>query len=260
VAIQSIDDTCAPGRERLELRSGRWSFREPRGLPADSSAVIAFADALAHAEADAWIAEADDGDFGFGRPGSCAVTLGLAAAAELPGAEAVGIVFGGDARGGTYAHAVGDHAVFVAPAELRATVARPPIDFGRLRVDPTTLVRVVVVRGSARETLDGVEDRLVRRSADGAESDAGDDRLGAAVARFHARAALHPGAPTDDEGFDRPTLEIETMSRGDETPARTTIVVGGPANAGEDYFARASGIDATFAVPRQCVDAIVAAL
>jgi hypothetical protein len=102
--------------------------------------------------------------------------------------------------------------------------------------------------------------RLVRRGGDGGGGGAGDDRLGAAVARFHARAALHSGAPAEDEGFERPTLEIETVSRGDEAPARTTIVVGGPTNAGEDYFARASGIDATFAVPRQCVDAIVAAL
>jgi hypothetical protein len=151
--------------------------------------------------------------------------------------------------------------VFVAPAELRAQAARPAIDAGKLQIDPSRAERVVIIRGGARVTLDATKDGFTRRAATAEDDDAGDDRLPSAVAAFRAREALHAGSPAPEEEFDRPTLEIETFGAGDDGAGRSTIVVGAARRGGssDDYYARVSGIDATFAVPRRCVDAILRA-
>ena len=94
------------------------------------------------------------------------------------------------------------------------------------------------------------------------EADSGsDETIGSALAGFYAQDALHSGSPLPDEGFDRPTLEIDAFGRGENGPSTDRrITIGAPTGTGpfETYFARVSGVNATFAVPRQRVDAILA--
>jgi Domain of unknown function (DUF4340) len=264
-AVVSIDDGCGPTRQRLELRGGRWSLREPAGLPADTTAAVDLADAVARATSDTWIAESDDGTFGFEHGGACAVALGLAPNANGTARAPATLFFGADAAGGVYAKTAGGDGVFVAPLALRGQAARPAIDRARMRIDPAALDRVVVTRGAARIVLEAEEGRLTRATDAGSTveaSDAGNERLENALASFHAQGALHTGAAAPGEGFDRPTLEIQAIARGDAAERRTVITIGAPTrmDGGTDYFARTSGVEATFAVSRQCVDAILDAL
>jgi hypothetical protein len=60
--------------------------------------------------------------------------------------------------------------------------------------------------------------------------------------------------------MERPTLEIAITSRDDAGATRETrITVGAPTHADvtDTYFARVSGVNATFAVPRRAVVAIL---
>lgn len=257
-AIVAIDDSCGPEPERLELRGGRWVLSAPSGFAADATVATDLTDAFAHARADAWIAERDDGTFGFGASGACTVTLALTGDGDARLRPAVAMLFGGSARGGAYARTRDDPAVFVAPEALRELASHPAIDRTRLRLNADAVVRVTLARGSARITLVVADGGVLVRSGVH-KDDAGVDRLGAAVASFYSHAALHAGAPSAAEGFDRPTLEIDATARVDAGAWReTSIVVGAPTRVGplESYFARVSGIDATFAVPKRSVDAI----
>jgi hypothetical protein len=245
-AVVAIDDTCTPAPHRLELHDRAWTMRAPVGQAVDAPWLVDLTGALARANADAWIAEADDGAFGFADPGACDVTLTLDAAAADGGPRRVAIAFGAAGDGGFYARAQDDAAVFVAPASLRAMLGHPALDRSRLRVDLAPDAMVTLSHGIERRTLGPA-------IADG-------DRLAGAVSSLHAQCALHAGAAGRDEGFDRPTLEIAAASPGEGgTPLETRIVIGArtQVDGAEAYFARVSGVDATFAVPGSAVAAIL---
>jgi hypothetical protein len=239
-AVVGVDDTCGPVPEKLALHDGTWTMLTPGGFAVDPVAVTDLASALAHAKADAWITESDDGSFGLGRPGGCAVTLALAAPDGGP-ARGVTLSFGADAGGDAfYARASDDPGIFVASGVLHALAAHPAIDRNRFRLDARALSSVTVARGDHR--------RSVAFDADAP------DALARAVEGLYAEAALHTGAPGKSEGIDHPTLEV--------VGAGVHVSIGAPASVDgiDGYYARAAGVDATFIVPKHAVDAIVAAM
>jgi hypothetical protein len=257
--VVAIDDSCGPSPERLEIHDGRWILRTPPGFAADAPAVADLAEAFARAKADAWITETDDGTFGFQSPAACSVDLTVSHGDEAGATSRVGVVFGARLDGADYARTLEGGSVFQAPAALRRLASHPAIDRARLRIDPAALTSVTLVHGGVRRVIGGAVGRLAREEE---EADSGsDEKIGAALAGFYAQDALHSGSPLPDEGFDRPTLEIDTFDRGENGPSTDRrITIGAPTGTGpfETYFARVSGVNATFAVPRQRVDAILA--
>jgi hypothetical protein len=121
-SVVAVDDSCGMPAQRLDLRDGLWTMRQPRGSHANAAVVTDLLDALAHAKADAWIADADDGSFGLDGSGACAVSLTFGGGAGA-GTRA-GVVFGAAGDGGVYARMLDDKAVFVAPASLRDMASR----------------------------------------------------------------------------------------------------------------------------------------
>ncbi len=263
-AIVAIDDTCGRVPQRLDLDDGAWTTR---GYTVDNLSASSLAESFARAQADAWIAEVDDGTFGFGRPGSCAVTLTLQPASDGGATRRVGLAFGDESEGGVYARATDGQGVFLAPLALRDVASHPAVDRGSFRLDLSTLVRVVVERDGARVVLSRPRgaDRLARLGveADGGEPDEQGKSLESALAGLYAMSAVHAGPPDAGEGMDRPTLAIEATARGDAgAPVETRISIGAPTRDGttDAYFARIAGVDATFAVPRAVVGAILESL
>ncbi|HEX3769804.1 MAG TPA: DUF4340 domain-containing protein [Polyangiaceae bacterium] len=277
-SVVAVDDLCARSPARIEVEDGAWKLR---GAPVDNLAASDLVEGLARAKASAWIAETDDGSFGFDKDGSCAVTLAVAAAGEAR--RRVGLVFGASGEGGVYARSTEGPGVFVVPASLRALVARPPVDRGAFRIETGALARLVVVRGAARVTLgrrDGALERIEGAgtgASAGASASAGagasasadtdrgapTERLESALEGLRAEWALHTGPPGAEEGFDRPTLEIDATPMVDGSAAGTRVIaVGAPTRDGttDGYFARVGGLDATFLVRRAAVHAILDAL
>jgi hypothetical protein len=274
-AVAAIDDSCGRVPQRLDLDDGTW---RARGYPVDGLSASNLAEAIARAKADGWVAEVDDGTFGFGGRGSCTVTLTLQPASDGGLARRVGLIFGDEGEGGVYARAADGAGVFLAPSALREVAFHPAVDRRRFRLDLSALARVVVERGGMRVVLSRPRggDRLVRL---GAAEDAGDaielDEQGkgleSALAGLYAESAVHTGAPEADEGMDKPTIAIQATARGDADASAegtgvarqdvTRISIGAPTRDGatEAYFARIDGVDATFAVPRAVVSAILEA-
>jgi hypothetical protein len=251
-SVVAVEDTCGPTTQRLELRDRTWVLRAPAGLPADAVSVSDLLGSVAHAKADAWLTEADDGGFGFDGPGACTVTLTLDATASPAadgGARRVAITFGAAGDGGFYARTLDGPAVFVASPGLREILAHPVIDRSRFHLDAGAGAAVAA-------THDGVR-RVV-------SADAGDDRLAVAMAGLYAQCALHAGPAFPDEGLGRPMLDLVATSRpsGGGTPVETHITIGAETevDGAPSFFARAAGLDATFAVPKARVAAILDAL
>ena len=246
-SVVSIDDTCGPTPQRLELLDHRWTFRAPAALSADAVTVADLTRVAAHARAEAWIAEDDDGGFGFDSPDACAVHLQLAAPTGDGPGRRVSIAFGSAGDGGFYARTQDDPAVFVASAVLRQTFSRPAVDRSRFRIDPAAMASVTLVRGGVRRVL----------SFDAGSEDALDPALGT----FAAQTALHAGPPAAGEGFDRPTLELLAVPRTDggrPLPIRITVGAATDVDGTSAYFARVSGVDATFAVPSKTIEPLLA--
>ena len=245
-ALVAIDDSCGPDVQEIEQRAGAWVFRSPRRFAVDPASAGDLAGAVVRAKADAWIAESDDGTFGFAGGRACSVTLSTSSG-DAAGRRAT-LSFGDDAPGGVYARTSEDPAVFLLPSVLRGLAARPVLDRRPFHVDVEALVRLVVVRAGVREQVP---------LADG---DGG--RLLGAVGALYAQSALHVGASPPEEGFARPALEILASERAEGGPPRDVrIVVGASAQVegAAGYFARVDGVDATFFVPAHAVDSIVAA-
>lgn len=270
--VVAVDDSCGSTPQHLERRNGGWVSRTPAGFAVDPASVADLADAFAHAKADAWVDETDDGSFGLKRAGACTLTLTVGSLPDGGAPRLAGLEFGGEAdvRGpisgpaegerGVYARTLGGQAIAVAPETLRAMASRPAIDRSRFRLDLTALTQIVLSRGRSRLRLSLAGARLARDENGG---DAGrDERLEVALAELSALSAVHTGPPARDEGLDRPTLEITAMTRTDAGGmAETRITIGAPTGPETTpaYFARVSGIDATFALPRRPVDAILEA-
>ena len=249
-SVVAVEDTCGPTAQRLELRDHTWGMRTPAGLPADALSVADLVGSVGHAKADAWLTEADDGGYGFDAPGACSVTLTLDASASSPdgGTRRATIAFGAAGDGGFYAHTMDEPAVFVVSPGLREVLAHPAIDRTRFRLDARAAAAVVVTHDGVRHVV---------------SADAGDDKLAVAVAGLYAQSALHAGPAVPDEGLARPTLELIASTRGDGgTVGETRITIGASTevDGAPAYFARAAGLDATFAVPKARVAAILDAL
>jgi hypothetical protein len=260
VSVVAVENDCAPALERLKRVDGTWRMLTPRGFAPDALSVADFTGAIARANAEAWVDERDDGTFGFDGPGACSVDLTVEDAQGDAGERHLGLAFGARTEGGVYARVSGVPAVFVAPAVLRQLASHVSVDRGPLRIDADRVASVSFVRGDDRVAFDRRGDQLVR---EGEVPDAASiDRLTPALDGFYPLAAVHTGRASQEEGMSSPVLEITAREAQDGGVREIHVVVGAEAQVegADSYFARATGTDATFVVPRQAVRAILDAL
>jgi hypothetical protein len=127
-SVVAVDDTCCPGKPHFEQRDRRWTMITPARLRTDAPFVMDLVETVTRARADAWIAEGDDGTFGFDGSAACAVTLTREPGSMDAGARRTSIILGAAGDGGFYAHTSDDPAVFVASPGLRETLVHPTVD------------------------------------------------------------------------------------------------------------------------------------
>ncbi len=121
-AVVAIDDSCVDAPERLELADGAW---KDRGAAVDNLAAASLAESFVRAKADGWVAESDDGTFGFGGKESCAVTLTLDATTDGGAPLRLGLIFGDESEGDVFARTADSKGVFLAPLALRELASHP---------------------------------------------------------------------------------------------------------------------------------------
>jgi hypothetical protein len=221
--------TLAPGAtpkaKRIHLRCGTeqeladegegFRYVTPKGLPADAS-IVQLIDGMAPGHVTRWVADEDDGTFGF-RANPCQVQLTFAS-----GNEPLTVTFGARAEGGVYGQTSSQKGVFVAPEELLAKASRIYVDLASLRSEAKEITRVHVSR-LGREVAG--ETNVMRD----------------AVAALYADRVVSLGT----RGLSTPTLLIDAW-QGDATPPRH--VACRPAPKGNEHWCTRAGVDATFAV------------
>ncbi len=245
-AIVHVSTRCGVAQDVAHGDRG-WTMTAPVGFGVDAASTLDVANAVVRAKAETWIADTDDGSFGFAQA-KCTVAVSVAHDA---GTRRLALVFGGDTDAGVYAHVEGEPNVFVVARAVRDAVKKLLVDRGAVAVDLATTSSVSLSKRSARAAL------IVVTGHVGGDAGA---KLDDALAALRATTVVHLGPPARDEGLDTPTLEIRVSPAADAGPARR-IVFGAATTVGADklYFARVDGVDATFAVAKETVDAIVGA-
>jgi len=253
--VSSIALCCGVAQD-LARDGTQWKLSSPRGFVADQSGALDLVDQIAHLRADSWIADIDDGSFGFA-PAACSVTLGAKDGRKLE------IDLGRDGETGLYAiakdSAGGTSPVFLEPRVFRDSLSRILVDRSALAVDTSKASTIVLTRGATRVELRRVADKLLGPDAGlptSVESIAG------ALDALRADDVVRLGPPAPDEGFDAPSLDVRAETETDA--GKRTVHV----RFGRDVlrknqamvFARIDGVDATFAVARERVDPIRDAL
>ncbi|HEY1958007.1 MAG TPA: DUF4340 domain-containing protein [Polyangiaceae bacterium] len=253
--VTSLTLRCGTPQD-LTRDGGTWKLSSPRGYVADQAGALDLVDQIAHLRADSWIADTDDGSFGFASS-ACNVTLGAR------GGRTLKLALGRDGETGLYAIATdsagGTSPVFLEPRIFRDSLSRILIDRSALAVETADATSIVLARGGARIELRRVADKLVGPDAGLPKSV---ESIAAALDALRADDVVRLGPPAPDEGFDAPSLDVRAETETDA--GKRTVHV----RFGRDVlrknqamvFARIDGVDATFAVVRERVDPIRNAL
>ncbi len=242
--IVSIDTRCAGMTQHVSRDGTAWRLRiDDKEIAPDVAAILDAVDALSRARADAWVADADDGTFGFTEGGgACWMRL---AYAQEGGTRAGGLTFGAEGEGGTYARIDGDPAVFVAPRGLRAMVTPLFVERHALVIDPYSVAAIEIVRGKNRKSRDPH-----------AKNDAGlalEDDLAGIVTE-----AVHLGPPRSGEGFDAPIeVTVRLLPDAGRADIKFTVGVEVERDGERVRLLRVPGIDATLATKSEGVLRVV---
>jgi hypothetical protein len=240
--IVGVETHCA-GFDQVLVREGNvFQMKRPPGYPADQAGATDLGDAVARAKAETRVADADDGTFGFETPCSVAVTV-----KDGGGTRRVVLHLGSAiASGGVYAHTEGSPDVFVLRGPFLEHAKRALVDRNVFFAEPATVQAIRFTRP------DG--DVVVRRLADG-----GVPPAIAALGQLIAERVVHLGPAHGDEGFGRPTADVRVGFVPDAGMAAKQFSIGGRAPEKAGWYVRAEGVDATFLVSSEKLDAIIAA-
>jgi uncharacterized protein DUF4340 len=230
--VVALATSCGAVPQELGHGEDGWTLRSPAGYAADASEALDLADALLHAKASAWVADADDGTFGFDK-GACRVALTLAVDG---GERTLGLSLGAEGEGGVYARADGSPAVFVAPANLRDLGRKLLVDRAALHLDPAGLASLTLERTGKKERFPEAGGRVLL-----------DETMEEALSELRAESTLHLGKARPDEGFDRPRLVLDAALAPDAGTGHKRLLFGRSTDK-DRAFARVDGVDATFLV------------
>jgi hypothetical protein len=253
---RTLETQCDGKSQSLSRDDNGWSLVKPPGYMADSAGVADLINIVSHAQADSWVADADDGSYGFVASG-CSITLSYD---HDGGPLTAGIVFGRVAEGGGYfARAVGQPAVFLAPRSLHDEAGRVLIERTGFRVDSADVETVTLSRGGQRLVLTRRAGKL--SLGDGGAGDVG-DKIGLALETLHADEVVHLGPARPTEGFAHPSLDVRVRTTGDAGARDLRFVVGDSALILKErmFYVRLEGVDATFAIARDRLAPLLDAL
>jgi hypothetical protein len=254
VPVAAIETRCDGVEQTVSHEADGWTMHAPAGFGADNGSVLELVDAFTRARADSWVADADDGHFGFEGP-ACVIDVTLR---QDAGERVVRIALGRAGEGGVYARTNDSPAVFVGDEALRDRARGWLVDlhgFALANADAVTLVRdgkrLDYGAAGAGDAGDAGDART-SRGASAAVDETTEAVLGAASV-LRADSVVHLGPARPEEGFAHPSLVV--IERAGSRAKR--VVFGAEAPDQKTRYARVDGTDATFAVERERVRAFL---
>jgi hypothetical protein len=253
---RTLEMQCDGKSQLLSRNDKGWSLVKPPGYSADAAGVAELINVVARAQADSWVADDDDGSFGF-EGSACAIMLSYD---QDGGPDVVGIVFGRAAEGGGYyAHLRGQRAVFLASRSLHDEAGRILIERTGFHVDSADIETVTLTRGGSKLVLLRRAGQL--GTGDGGGGEVG-EKIGLALEAMHADEVVHLGPPRPAEGFGHASLDVRVRTTGDAGGKELHFQVGDSAMILKErmFYVRLEGVDATFAIARDRLAPLIDAL
>lgn len=240
------------GREHEKLR------RSPGGVfelvtppaPHDASLSLELVQSLGALSVQRWVADDDDGSFGFETP---RVRAELTLTPNDAGARHFTLLIGKDSGGGAYAKLAERAGVFVLERDFveqlttllltRAAFSSDPSSIERLELDLRGNRRVLARSGGTLRVVEGPSlppDVIATISE--------------VLASLRPEAAVHTGAARPDEGFDKPVLRAKVTARAGLGANKSfRIGAGDTYRDTAVYYARVDGIDATYVIAKSAL-------
>jgi hypothetical protein len=244
------------GERKQVLRRGsdeELKLERPAGFELDGALAADLMQALGALTAERFVADRDDGSFGFARS---PLTVHFTYKVEQNQKRERKLRFGDDTALGVYA-TLDDGPVFVLPRSTREACET-------LLVNRATVASVVSGLGAVTLEARGRKLRLERRGERFVVSQGTfpEDRIADlldALGDVRPEVALHTGAALPSEGFSSPTLRIELRTKQGATQT-LTFGAGDAWRSTSVFYLRVSGVDATYVIAQSKVRALGDAL
>ena len=254
--MKRVEVSLADGwRQSIDRNGPGFSMEEPKGFKPDASLAADLFDAVSSLRAVHWVADRDDGSFGFGVPVS---KLHLEFEGEH-GEERRTLLLGSETMDGRYGRWEVDDGVFVLPRAFDAVTRTYAIDRFVFMVDPSEIGSIKLRSGGKyaefRATNDGFH------FVGGSMLSVSDEmslRVREVLGELRAEGVVHVGGPRKDEGLDdsvSPLLSIDVALSTGSRQSRKLITIGrGDVwRTTSVYYARVGGVDATYVVAQSRV-------
>lgn len=238
-------ELAAPEHQLLRRAPNGFSLALPPGFQHDGELATRAVLALGSLTAQRFVADADDGSFGFGEP---TLTAKFRIDQADAGVTERLLVVGRSSPGGYFAKLADTPGVFLLERAVAERLSVLLIDRGVFIADPATLARVTFASGAKKLELE-------RRAGELAPSAGGtiDPRALApaleALGSLRAEAALHSGPARTSEGFSEPALRVTLEPSAGFGPKRSFSIGKSDSYLGQNVrFARVDRVEATFAI------------
>ncbi|HET9930065.1 MAG TPA: DUF4340 domain-containing protein [Polyangiaceae bacterium] len=247
------------GREREKLRrspAGVFELASPPA-PHDATLSLELVQALGALSVQRWVADDDDGSFGLESP---RVRAELTLTPNDGGARHFTLLIGKDTAGGAYAKLAERAGVFVLERDIVTQLTTLLLTRAAFASDPNSVERVELEhRGNRRVlTRSGGALRVVEGSTLPPDVIA---TISEVLANLRPEAALHSGAATADEGFEKPLLRAKVVTRAGLGVDKTFRIGAGDVYRDTPvYYARVDGIDATYVIAKSALRPLLDAL
>ncbi|HEY4103734.1 MAG TPA: DUF4340 domain-containing protein [Polyangiaceae bacterium] len=243
------------GREILSRQDGgALELTSPKGFIADAALSAEVVRALGALEAERFVADNDDGSFGFSHS---PLRVHFAFKTETNPKLEHTLRFGDETALGVYATLDEAGPVFVLPRDVEETldtllVNRMPFSLDAAMFSSFTLASA------------GKNFRFVRHGDHFEQTPAGNfpaDKLAdllEAISNLRPEAALHTGPPEPAEGLAKPILTLQITPQ-NAAPETLTFGAGDSFRDTSIFYLRLSGVDATFVIAQNKVRPLLAA-
>lgn len=244
-----------PSGKQVLRRAANEELRleQPAGFDPDGALAADLMQALGALTAERFVADRDDGSFGFARS---ALTVRFAFKAEQNEKRERKLRFGDDTALGVYA-TLDDGPVFVLSRATRDTCEALLINRGVIASGASSLTGVVLEARGRRLRFERRGERFVVTQGSFPEDRISDLLDG--LSDLRPEVAVHAGAALPSEGFSSPTLRLELKTKAGPTQT-VTFGAGDAWHSTSVFYVRVSGVDATFVIAQSKVRALSDAL
>jgi hypothetical protein len=252
-SIDSLAVRFAGIEQRLRKNAhGSFDLEAPPGYSADAGLVDDLLSAVASLEVAHWVADRDDGSFGLARPTLVVKAEATTAQGERGDRE---LRVGARTASGAYASVSDTGGVFVLPRRTLDRLMTLVVDRSVFMLDSEKAQRVVLETRERRVAL--VRHGKEWTSEHDALSSEKVHRVIELLETLRPEAAVQLGTHQPEHGLEQPLLRVQVDSGTRDASRRFRIGAGDSWRGLSVHYARADQIDATYALPRGQVQALL---